>query len=187
MTKKYILIAGVNGAGKSTLYETLDVLKEMPRINTDEIVKTLGDWRDTSVLMAAGKQAVKLLNQYMAKGVTFNQETTLCGKTILKNIRKAKEMGYCIELHYVGVDSVEIAKERVRARVNKGGHGIPETDIEKRYIETFCNLKEILKDCDLTAFYDNTEGFRRFAIFRNGKTVRLSHNLPKWIYGKGII
>ena len=112
----------------------------MPRINTDEIVKTLGDWRDTSVLMAAGKQAVKLLNQYMAKGVTFNQETTLCGKTILKNIRKAKEMGYCIELHYVGVDSVEIAKERVRARVNKGGHGIPETDIEKRYIETFCNL-----------------------------------------------
>lgn len=187
MTKKYILIAGVNGAGKSTLYETLDVLKEMPRINTDEIVKTLGDWRDTSVLMAAGKQAVKLLNQYMAKGVTFNQETTLCGKTILKNIRKAKEMGYCIELHYVGVDSVEIAKERVRARVNKGGHGIPETDIEKRYIETFCNLKEILKDCDLAAFYDNTEVFRRFAIFRNGKTVRLSHNLPKWIYGKGII
>ncbi len=37
--KKYILIAGVNGAGKSTLYETLDILKDMPRINTDEIVK----------------------------------------------------------------------------------------------------------------------------------------------------
>lgn len=48
--KKYILIAGVNGAGKSTLYETLDELKEMPRINTDEIVKELGDWKDTSVL-----------------------------------------------------------------------------------------------------------------------------------------
>ena len=78
--KKYIIIAGVNGAGKSTLYETLDELKEMPRINTDEIVKTLGDWRDTSVLMKAGKQAVKLLNQYMSEGVTFNQETTLCGR-----------------------------------------------------------------------------------------------------------
>lgn len=44
--KKYIIIAGVNGAGKSTLYETLDELKDMPRINTDEIVKVLGDWRD---------------------------------------------------------------------------------------------------------------------------------------------
>lgn len=185
--KKYIIIAGVNGAGKSTLYETLDELKEMPRVNTDEIVKTLGDWRDTSILMAAGKQAVQLLNQYIDDGVTFNQETTLCGKAILRNIKKAKEKGYCIEMHYVGVDSVEIAKERVKSRVDNGGHGIPETDIEKRYIETFRNLKEILKDCDLAAFYDNTERFRRFAIFRKGEVVRLSHNLPKWIEGKEII
>lgn len=35
--KKYILIAGVNGAGKSTLYQTLESLKQMERINTDEI------------------------------------------------------------------------------------------------------------------------------------------------------
>ncbi len=53
----------------------------------------------------------------------------------------------------------------VKSRVSKGGHGIPEVDIEKRYIETFHNLKDILKDCDLAAFYDNTEEFRRFAIF----------------------
>lgn len=185
--EKNIIIAGVNGAGKSTLYETLDELKEMPRINTDEIVKTLGDWRDMSILITAGKVAVKLLNQYLTDGVTFNQETTLCGKSILRNIRKAKEMGYCIEMHYVGVDSVNIAKERVKSRVNKGGHGIPEADIEKRYIETFHNLKEILKDCDLAAFYDNTEEFRRFAIFRNGEVVRLSQILPKWIEGRGII
>ncbi len=178
--KKYILIAGVNGAGKSTLYETLDELKEMPRINTDEIVKELGDWKDTSILLTAGKKAVKLLNQYLSGGVSFNQETTLCGKSNLSNIKKAKEMGYCIELHYVGVDSVDIAKERVKVRVSKGGHGIPETDIERRYVETFKNLKDVLKYCDLAAFYDNTEKFRRFAIFRNGNIVRLSSTLPKW-------
>lgn len=185
--KKYILIAGVNGAGKSTLYETLDELHGIPRINPDEIAKEIGDWRDRSVLITAGKSAIKLLNQFLNEGVTFNQETTLCGKSILRSIKKAKEMGYCIELHYVGVDSVDIAKERVRSRVNKGGHGIPEADIERRYIETFYNLKEILKECDLAAFYDNTKVFRRFAIFRNGEIVRLSHTLPKWIEGKGII
>lgn len=123
--KKYILIAGVNGAGKSTLYETLDELQEMSRINTDELVKEMGDWRDKAIIIAAGKKAVKLLNQFLSEGITFNQETTLCGKSILRSIRKAKEMGYCIELHYVGVDSVDIAKERVKSRVNKGGHGIP--------------------------------------------------------------
>ena len=44
--KKYILIAGVNGAGKSTLYQINDSLKNMPRINVDEIVKELGDWKN---------------------------------------------------------------------------------------------------------------------------------------------
>lgn len=37
--KRYILIAGVNGAGKSTLYYTMDSLKNMPRVNTDEYLR----------------------------------------------------------------------------------------------------------------------------------------------------
>lgn len=60
--KRYIILAGVNGAGKSTLYKALNELKGMPRINTDEIVKELGDWWNTSFLLTAGKKAVKLLN-----------------------------------------------------------------------------------------------------------------------------
>lgn len=39
--KKYILIAGVNGAGKSTLYQSTPRLKDMPRVNTDEILKMI--------------------------------------------------------------------------------------------------------------------------------------------------
>lgn len=40
--------------------------------------------------------------------------------------------GKFIELHYIGVESVDIAKERVLERVRQGGHGIAERDIEKR-------------------------------------------------------
>ena len=43
---KYILIAGVNGAGNSTLYQTLDSLKGMKRVNTDEIVRSFGNWKN---------------------------------------------------------------------------------------------------------------------------------------------
>lgn len=46
--KKYVLIAGVNGAGKSTLYQTLSNLQNMPRVNTDEILKEFGDWRNAA-------------------------------------------------------------------------------------------------------------------------------------------
>ena len=178
--KKYIVIAGVNGAGKSTLYQTIENLKEMPRVNVDEIVREIGDWKNSADVFKAGKMAVKRIMQYFDEGITFNQETTLCGQTIIRNILKAKELGYFIELHYVGVDSVEVAKDRVKYRVQQGGHGIPESDIEKRYEETFERLNSILKECNLIAFYDNTESFRRFAICKNGELVRISHNVPKW-------
>lgn len=178
--KKYILIAGVNGAGKSTLFHVLEELKDMPRINTDEITKEFGRWDNPSDVMKAGKIAVAKINQYISEGITFNQETTLCGRSIIKNIKKAKSKGYYIELHYVGVDTVRIAKERVLARVKNGGHGIPEKDIERRYVETFRNLREIMNDCDLIVFYDNTIEFRRFSIYEDGKQVILSEEVPKW-------
>ena len=181
--KKYILIAGVNGAGKSTLFHVLEELKDMPRVNTDEIVKQFGDWNSISDTFKAGKQAVKMINEYFDNGITFNQETTLCGNNILKNIKKAKMLGYYVELHYVGVESVDIAKKRVAHRVSVGGHGIPETDIERRYVETFENLNKIISECDRILFYDNTNKFKRFAIIEGGNTVILVNNIPKW-FGK---
>lgn len=107
-------------------------------------------------------------------------KATLCGKTIIKNIKRAKKQGYFVELHYVGVENVEIAKMRVLNRVKRGGHGIPENDIEKRYFETFSNLKVVLPFCDLVVFYDNTFEFRRFALYQNGCPVRVSQELPQW-------
>ena len=70
--KKYIVLIGVNGAGKSTLYQVSDNLKKMPRVNTDEIVKELGDWRNLSDVLKAGKIAVRLIDEYFSKGVSFN-------------------------------------------------------------------------------------------------------------------
>lgn len=78
--KKYILIAGVNGAGKSTLYQSLQSLHDVPRVNADEILREFGDWRNMPDVITAGKMTVKKIAGYFEKGITFNQETTLCGK-----------------------------------------------------------------------------------------------------------
>lgn len=104
--KKYIIIAGVNGAGKSTLYQMYDKFGGMPRVNVDEIVREIGDWKNFQDVFVAGKIAVKSISKYLEDGITFNQETTLCGNSIIRNIMKAKE--------------------RVKYRVEQGGHGIPE-------------------------------------------------------------
>lgn len=178
--KRYILYAGVNGAGKSTLYRTTRYKNSMPRINTDEILREFGDWRNTSDLMKAGKISVARLSDYLLQGVAFNQETTLCGHSIIKTIQRAKEAGYMIEMHYVGVDSSQIAKQRVAQRVKMGGHGIPDRDVDRRYGESLRNLKKVLGFCDLAALYDNTTQFRRFAIYKNGEAIKVSRNVPMW-------
>lgn len=39
----------------------------MPRVNTDEIVKQFGDWKNISDTFKAGKQAVKMINDFFDK------------------------------------------------------------------------------------------------------------------------
>lgn len=178
--KKYILFAGANGTGKSTLYEILPDKPNVPRVNIDEIARKYGSWRDMKVMLKAGREAVRYIRQYMDDGISFNQETTLCGKSILKNIRTAKLKGYYIEMHYVGVDSVSVCKERIAHRVSMGGHGIPDADVERRYTESLRNVRSILPEIDSITFYDNTVSFQSIAASKDGIIETLTENLPKW-------
>jgi len=144
--KDKIGIIGVNGAGKSTLYNLAMInqnIKNTIRINTDEIVREIGDWRNNSDQLKAAKMAINLRNECFLCGKSFNEETTLTGKSILKTIDRAKELGYELQLFYVGVSSTEIAKERIKNRVEKGGHYIENDVVEKRYYESLKNLKEM--------------------------------------------
>lgn len=118
--------------------------------------------------MKTGKFVVRTIKEYFEKGISFDQETTLCGKRILRNIEYEKQLGYMIEMHYVGVESVEIAKDRIAYRVAHGGHGITDEDVERRFIEIRRQLKIILPLCYMDVLYDNTEVFQKFAIYEFG-------------------
>lgn len=68
------------------MYHTLETMQEMKRVNADEIVGSYGDWRNLADVMRAGKTAVQNIDEYLRNGESFDQETTLCGKSILKTI-----------------------------------------------------------------------------------------------------
>ena len=70
--KRYVIFAGVNEAGKSTLYQTFPMYQQMPRINTDEILRTFGDWKITSDVMKAGKLVVQELSYCLSSGISLN-------------------------------------------------------------------------------------------------------------------
>lgn len=179
--KRYILFAGCNGVGKSTLYQTNDMFREMPRVNMDEIVRDFGSWKNETDTFKAGKIAVRKIKECFSSGVSFNQEATLCGQSVWKNIQQARQLGYKIEMYYVGVQSVEIAKERIRIRVSRGGHGIPDADVERRFVESINNLKKAVELCDIVEVFDNTESFIRVARYEQGQCVLKHVNAPNWV------
>lgn len=76
---RYVIFAGVNGAGKTTLYYSNPRLAKLPRVNVDEIVRSLGTWSDPADMIKAGRIAVSTIRDYLQRGVSFNQEK-LCAE-----------------------------------------------------------------------------------------------------------
>ena len=154
---------------------------DIPRVNVDEIVREIGgNWRNSADLIRAGKIALRRAKNCLEKKVSFNRETTLCGKTAVRDIIEAKRLGFEVELYFVYLSSVDIAKERVRHRVACGGHGIPEADIERRYTESLRRLQEVMPLCDKVELYDNSVQFIKVLTFKNSRLTYSAENVPDW-------
>ncbi|OOM80298.1 hypothetical protein CLPUN_13370 [Clostridium puniceum] len=144
------------------------------------MVARVGSWQDNNLQIKVGREAVKMINYYMKNDISFHQETTLAGKSIINNIKKAKEKGFFVVMNYIGLENSEIAKERVRFRVSKGGHGIPDEVIEKRYAESLLNLKDAINICDEVNIYDNTNEFIQLINIKNGTLIWRDKIMPEW-------
>ncbi len=179
--KTYTLYAGVNGAGKSTIYKVVSQAPDEARINPDEILlKNGGDWRNTNDQIAAMQECVRKLHQYIEDGVSFNQETTLSGRSIFSTVQKARENGYLIKLFYIGLENADLAVQRVQQRVQKGGHGIDEATVRKRYSVSMTALRTIIPLCDIVEIFDNTSEFTSVAKYKNGEWIEFDFSC-KWL------
>jgi len=181
----YSIIAGINGSGKTTMFKlsALPSFNNQERINPDEILLDFGgDWRNPADQIAAGRIALQKVDDCIEKGVSFHQETTLCGNAILNQIKKAKSKDYIIDIYYVGLASAKLAEQRVQDRVLKGGHGIDSKLIEKRYVQSLNNLKKLIPICDSVYLFDNTVNYTKCAYIEHNNVVFMQDkfNLPEW-------
>ena len=140
-----IIIAGPNGAGKTTFArEFLPGEGQCPTfINADLIAIGLSPFRPELMAVEASRLMLEQARQMVAGRADFAIETTLAGRAYLRMIRQWQEVGYQVELVFLQLPSADLAIERVRLRVAQGGHGIPETDIRRRFergIRNFHNL-----------------------------------------------
>lgn len=176
--KIYTIIGGVNGCGKSSLTGTLKAERTDLGIivDPDRITAQLGGDE-----YEGGKAAVNKLETALAEGVNFTQETTLSGGYTRKLARRAKEAGYYIRLYYVGLDSLQESLQRIENRVRKGGHNIPQHDVETRFARRFSDVTKILPYCDEARFFDNDNGFVLVAEYRNGELLPVGSLCPAWL------
>ena len=105
----------------------------------------------------------------------------LCGNNIVHSIRTAKELGYKIHLRYVGVSDPQIAKDRVKRRIELGGHGVSEATIEHRYETSAENFLKVYELCDQINIYDNSGEYLILVAYSiNGKLQKTNSNI-NWV------
>ena len=96
-------------------------------------------------------------------------------------MQDAKARKYNVMLLFVGTVSVELNLERVRSRVVKGGHDVPEEDQRRRFPRSMRNLRTALSLADEAILYDNSTsaGFVKVATMSDGH-YSLFEPLPEW-------
>lgn len=154
------VLAGVNGAGKSSIGGAHLRARGAEYFNPDEVARRMMTLQpglaQTEANALAWQEGKRRLESAIAEGGHFVFETTLGGNTITKLLMEAAAGGARLQVWYAGLESVELHLQRVAARVRKGGHDIPESDIRRRWTRSQANLIRLLPWVTTLRVYDNS-------------------------------
>lgn len=185
MKPTMIVLAGPNGAGKSTLYETrIAPSFAGPFINADIIQRD--ELRDPSP--AASYEAANIASSRradsLAQGRDFVTETVFSHPSKLELVDEARTRGFTVIVMHVGVDTPDISVARVSARVDEGGHIVPEDKIRARYTRGAPFIRAAVLKADRGMVFDNSrlnQPPSHCLTFANGRLVYAVPLLPSWI------
>lgn len=170
------VIGGPNGAGKTTF--AMDYLPEIAGcnnyINADMIAYGISPLDSVSVQLEAGRIFLNEVHKNIERRVDFAFETTLAGRSYIKLLKKLKEDGWKIVLFFLWIPDADFSKDRVRQRVEEGGHDIPDEAIYRRYPRIMNNLLNIYMPlCDKITCYNNSfpEPILIFEINEEGSNI----------------
>jgi predicted ABC-type ATPase len=145
------IIAGPNGAGKTTFARAYLPLYAgcVQFVNADLIASGLSPFAPETAAVTAGRLVLAQIRRLASQRVDFAFETTLSGRGYGPMLQRLKGQGFSICLYFLWLPTVLAAIERVANRVRHGGHGVPETDIRRRYqrsVQNFLHVYRSLAD-----------------------------------------
>lgn len=159
---RFWIIAGPNGSGKSTAYGHGDVAGldgSVWIINPDLLTVRLRDAEKLD-LAEANIAAVQRIETWLEASIRVHQtigvETVLSSPKYRRLVKLAKEHDFEVCFVYVFLDSAELQLERIRARVAKGGHDVPEDKVRQRRERSFDQMPWFFGQADRAYIFENS-------------------------------
>jgi predicted ABC-type ATPase len=158
------LIAGPNGSGKSTAVD----YGLLEKITGASFQKLNADIKTRQLLIDDPKLEISRANYLAAKlidaevdtlifaGVSFAVETVLSTDKYKPKVEEWKRRGHNLGLVFVTLATPEDNVDRVRLRVQTGGHDVPPEKIRARWNRSLANLPWFAERADIVFVFDNT-------------------------------
>ena len=143
--KELIIVGGANGVGKTTFAIEYAAQHEWLYLGADAIATEFAPEAPELVPVAAGQELIRRLAKGLEGQRSLVFESTLAGRTLQHTIRDARDAGFAITIMYLYLDSPDWCVERVKERVQKGGHNVPEVDIRRRFSRSIRNFWQMYR------------------------------------------
>ncbi|MDF1849827.1 MAG: AAA family ATPase [Verrucomicrobiales bacterium] len=176
-----VMLAGPNGAGKSTFYEANLKSLGLPFLNADILAREIG-----VDAYEAARAIASIRDGCIERGESFITETVFSdpvGEKV-EVLAGAGARGLDVTLIYIGIESSDLSRERVRTRVAAGGHDVPPEKLEARYRRSLDNLERAIQRLPRVLLYDNSSfasPYQFLAEFRDGSCSRCGEGeCPGW-------
>jgi len=102
----------------------------------------------------------------LTKDEDFIIETTMSGRTLKNYLVRAHSLGYSITIIFIHLGSADTSVARVKERVRRGGHDVPEADIRRRFTRSCANFWGFYRKIagQWLVVYNAGEGFDELAF-----------------------
>lgn len=179
------IVAGPNGSGKSTLYDATDIEgfgRSVWIINPDILAARISE-QENSALTVANARALDRIRDWLKASIRAHQtvgvETVLSTAKYRRLVRTAKAFGFEVRLLYVLLSSADLNVERVRLRVAKGGHAVPENKIRERRERSFRQLPWFIDNADFALVYDNSGASPKLIGRKQNGLIEIDPSAPE--------
>ncbi|WP_397475872.1 hypothetical protein [Pusillimonas sp.] len=157
------VLAGVNGAGKSSIGGHLLTQAGLTWYNPDDFARALATsygFTQEQANIEAWQEGVRRLRQAIATHRSFAFETTLGGQSITQYLLQACDT-HDVMIRYCGLRDPQLHLDRIRLRVQNGGHDIPEAKVRQRWGSSLRNLIVLMPSLACLRVYDNSTQFEQ--------------------------